>query len=165
MDALDYPDRHQALEAEGWYELGRPEEAMEALRRLSPEAARHPEVLELHWRILARQRRWAEALEVALLLTETAPERAESWIHRSFTLHELQRTFEAWTLLLPVAPRFPTESIIPYNLACYACQLGDLKVARDWLDRAVRMRPKNEIKSMALQDPDLAALRPYVEQL
>ncbi|MCW5557382.1 MAG: tetratricopeptide repeat protein [Verrucomicrobiae bacterium] len=165
MDALNYPDRHQALAAEGWFELGRPDEAMEALRQLSPEAAQHPEVLELHWRVLAQQRNWAEALEVARRMTEAAPDRAESWIHRSFTLHELQRTFEAWTVLLPVAPRFPQESIIPYNLACYACQLGDLKVARDWLDRAARMRPKDEIKAMALKDPDLAPLRPYVEQL
>lgn len=165
MDALNYPDRHQALAAEGWFELGCPEEAMAALRQLSAEAAQHPEVLELHWRVLARQRNWTEALEIARRMTETAPDRPESWIHRSFTLHELQRTFEAWTVLLPVAPRFPKDSIIPYNLACYACQLGDLKVARDWLDRAVRMRPKDEIKAMALTDPDLAPLRPYVEQL
>lgn len=163
--ALEFPDRHLALAAEGWFELGRLDESLNELRQLSPAGRQHPEVLELHWRILAQQREWTEALEVALRMTETSPEQAGGWIHQSFTLHELRRTREAWTILLPVAPRFPEESIIPYNLACYACQLGELQAARDWLQRAVRMRPKNEIKSMALHDPDLAPLRDYVERL
>ena len=162
---LEFPDRHIALAAEGWFDLGRPDEALTELDQLSPEGRRHPEVLELHWRILAQQREWSEALAVAHRMTEAAPDRAEGWIHQSFTLHELRRTREAWTVLLPIAPRFPKESIIPYNLACYACQLGDLPEARDWLGRAARMRPKDEIKGMALQDPDLAPIREFVEQL
>lgn len=68
-------------------------------------------------------------------------------------------------MLLPMAPQFPEESIIPYNLACYACQMGNLELAQDWLQRAAKLRPKNEIKAMALSDPDLAPLRSYVEGL
>ncbi|MEN9678170.1 MAG: hypothetical protein RIS76_4066 [Verrucomicrobiota bacterium] len=162
---LEFPDRHFALAAEGWFELGQFEDALEELARVSPSSRGNPEVLELHWRILAQRGEWTEALEIANRMTEAAPNRAEGWIHRSFTLHELRRTQEAWTILLPVAPQFPEESIIPYNLACYACQLGELQAAQDWLKRAARMRPKNEIKVMALQDPDLAPLRDYVQKL
>lgn len=163
--ALEFPDRHIALAAEGWFELGRLDDSLMELNQLSAGARRHPEVLELNWRIFAQQRNWTEALEVANRMTEMAPNRAEGWIHQSFTLHELHRTREAWAVLVPVAPRFPKESIIPYNLACYACQMGEMKEAQDWLKRAARLRPKNEIKGMALQDPDLAPLRDYVEQL
>lgn len=162
---LEFPDRHFALAAEGWFELGQLQDALEELTRVSPAGMKSPEVLELHWRILAERHEWTEALEVANRMTEAAPGRAEGWIHRSFTLHELRRTDEAWSILLPVAPQFPEESIIPYNLACYACQLGELQAARDWLQRAASMRPKNEIKVMALQDPDLAPLREYAEKL
>jgi hypothetical protein len=43
--------------------------------------------------------------------------------------------------------------------------LGDLVVARDWLQRAVKLSGKQEIKAMALNDPDLLPLRSYVEGL
>ncbi|MFO1458988.1 MAG: tetratricopeptide repeat protein [Verrucomicrobiota bacterium] len=165
MSALDFPDRHHALAAEGWFDLGRPEEALSELDLLSPSGRSDPGVLELHWRILAQRREWSKALAIAHRMTEAAPERAEGWIHRSFTLHELRRTDEAWSMLLPMAPQFPEESIIPYNLACYACQMGNLELAQDWLQRAAKLRPKNEIKAMALSDPDLAPLRSYVEGL
>ncbi|MBX3731331.1 MAG: tetratricopeptide repeat protein [Verrucomicrobiae bacterium] len=165
MNALEYPDRHHVVAAEGWFELGCDPEAMTELGRLSPAGQCHPDPLELRWRILARARNWAAALEVSGQMTQVAPDRPEGWIQLSFTLHELGRTRDAWNLLLPMASRFPEDSVIPYNLACYACQLGELKAAQQWLERAARMRPRKEIKGMALSDPDLAPLRSCVEQL
>lgn len=165
MSKLDFPDRHFAQAAEGWLELGDPVEASRELDRISAEAAGHPIVLELRWRLLAHHREWAKALEVARAMTSVAPDQAEGWIHQSYTLHELRRTDEAWSTLVGVADRFPLESIIPYNLACYACQLGDLPRARDWLQRAIRLRSKDEIRTLALSDPDLAPMRDYVETL
>lgn len=165
MKGLDFPDRHLAMAAEGWLELQDPDEAARELERISPSGRRHPSVLEVRWRVCAGLRQWAEALEVARELTQVAPDQPEGWIHQSYTLHELRRTDEAWAALLHVAERFPTESIIPYNLACYACQLGELDVAREWLRRAVRLRTKEEIRALAMNDPDLAPLRDYVNSL
>lgn len=165
MRPLDYPDRHFVRAAEGWLELGDSAEAARELRRLTPAAEKHPDVLEMRWRLYELRGQWADALAVARAVTLAAPERASGWIHQSYCLHELQRTDEAWDLLLPAAEKFPKESIIPYNLACYACRLGDLVVARDWLQRAVKLRGKQEIKAMALHDPDLAALKDYIEGL
>jgi Flp pilus assembly protein TadD len=70
----------------------------------------------------------------------------------------LKRTQEAFAVLLPVARKFPTEPTIPYNLACYTAQLGDLVAARDWLAQAFRLGNAKEIKVQALEDPDLAPL-------
>jgi len=61
--------------------------------------------------------------------------------------------------LLPVVDKFPDQYIIRYNLACYACQLGNLKEARDWLKKAIDMADTKEVKLMALNDPDLEPLR------
>lgn len=165
MRPLDYPDRHFLRAAEGWLELGDSAEAARELRRLTRAAEQHPDVLELRWRLYALTGQWDAALAVARAVTTAAPERASGWIHQSYCLHELNRTDEAWQLLLSAAGKFPEDSVIPYNLACYACQLGDLLVARDWIQRAVKMLGKAELKSMALTDSDLAPLRDYIEGL
>ena len=61
-------------------------------------------------------------------------------------------------MLLPVVDEFPEEYIIRYNLACYACQLGNLKEARDWLKKASDQAGTKQIKRMALKDADLEPL-------
>jgi hypothetical protein len=48
--------------------------------------------------------------------------------------------------------------VIPYNLACYACQLGDLDDARRWLERAVALRSRADLRRLALNDHDLQPL-------
>ena len=55
--------------------------------------------------------------------------------------------------------RSPKVAIIPYNLACYAAQLGRLDEAMDWLRRAVTAGGDSKgIKGMAMRDDDLKAL-------
>lgn len=162
---LPFPDRHLALAAEGWLELGSSVDAARELRLLSRAAESHPDVLELRWRLYATQGSWDVALDVARVVSQIDPGRPSGWINQSFSLHELNRTEEARELLLPLAKRFPKESIIPYNLACYSCRLGNLTEAREWLLRALRLLRKADFKSMALTDPDLAPLRGYIETL
>ena len=65
---------------------------------------------------------------------------------------------KAWDALLPAFDKFPKEPTIPFNLACYACQLRQLEVARNWLKRAVAIGGEEKIKRMALSDPDLEPL-------
>jgi hypothetical protein len=82
------------------------------------------------------------------------PKDAQSWISRSFVLHDLKRTQEAYDLLLPGLDKFTDESVIPYNLACYACQLGEharakelLAVAmNDFAPAAVVQRPTGRLQ-------------------
>jgi hypothetical protein len=45
-----------------------------------------------------------------------------------------------------------------YNLACYACQLRDLKAGWEWLLRAVDLAGSTKVNKMALEDPDLEPL-------
>jgi hypothetical protein len=54
--------------------------------------------------------------------------------------------------------KFPLNPIIPYNLACYACQLGRLKNAWGWLEEAFEVGDSKALKLMALDDPDLEPL-------
>jgi Flp pilus assembly protein TadD len=165
---LEYPDRHYLHAAAGWLELGVADEAAVELSQISRAASGHPDVLELHWRLHAAKNAWESALDVAKAVTLVAPERPSGWIHQSYSLHELKRTDEAKAVLSPMANKFPKEFVIPYNLACYACALGELHNAQTWLHRALKIKGKEgreEFKQMALADPDLAAIREYILEL
>jgi predicted Zn-dependent protease len=165
MEDLLFPDRHHVQAAEGWLELGDDQEAERELARLSREGSRHPSVMDIRWRIQSARSAWDKALEIARLHVESAPDHPAGWIHQSYTLHELRRTQEAMELLQSVATLFPEESVIPYNLACYCCQLGRLEAAQDWIEGAVGIAGKANIKRMAEDDPDLEPLRKYIEAL
>lgn len=158
MNELAPPDNHYLNAAVGWLELGNRAEARTELSRVSPAHRDHIQVLETEWQICAAERDWPGALRAADRSVEVAPSHPSGWIQRSYSLHEMKRTREAWDSLLAVADRFPAVGTIPYNLACYACQLGEREEARRWLKRAVKVQGPEEIKRLALGDPDLAVM-------
>jgi hypothetical protein len=57
-----------------------------------------------------------------------------------------------------VVDKFPLCDTLHYNLACYECQLGRLEQARAWLDKAFALGNVKTLKTVALEDPDLAPL-------
>ena len=168
MTNLESPDNHFLDAATGWLMLGNAEEARSEFEQLSPKARMHPDALDFQWRWLAHLKRWEEAVDVAQLLIDKCPRRADAWIHRSFALHELRRTQEAFELLLPAAKSFPKETTIPYNLACYTCQLGDLTAARKWFQRVLTLSKTSDEKlhrvHAALEDVDLKPLWPELRE-
>jgi len=145
-------------------ELGDAHEAQEELARLSPAVTNHPDVLEVRWAVAAGQKDWAAALALARKLIESDPQRASGWLHQAYALRRVVGggLVAAWDALLPTIQKFPTEPTIPYNLACYACQLGQLDEARQWLKRARTVGDHSRIKRMALADPDLEPFWPEV---
>ncbi len=162
---MDFPDTHHLSSAIGWLELGNAAEALSELEQISPAAKNAAATLEVRWKILAAQQRWEEAVMVAREHVRIAPDETGGWINRSFALHELRRTAEARAELLPAAAQFLEEPIVPYNLACYACQLDDMEAAKRWFDEAVKRGGKKKIKALALDDPDLAPLKEEIQKL
>ena len=77
----------------------------------------------------------------------------------------MKLTQEARNQLAPVAEKFPAVSTIPYNLACYACQLGNPAEARQWLAKAIEIGGVDDIKRMALADPDLKPMWEEIKKL
>jgi hypothetical protein len=72
-------------------------------------------------------------------------------------LHELNRTQEAFDLLLPAATKFSKEWTIHYNLACYSAQLLKLDDAKEWFQKSMAI-DETAAKEHALEDPDLQPL-------
>jgi len=159
MKSLEPPDSHHLIAADGWLGLGNWQEALLEIERIIPELRLHPDVQEVRWQIQATAKNWEEAICVAREITQRTPELPFGWIHLAYSLHELRRTQEAYGTLKPISERFPEEWLMGYNMACYACQLGNQDEARDWLELAYKRGDKSEIRKMARLDPDLAPLR------
>jgi tetratricopeptide (TPR) repeat protein len=164
---LGPPHSHFVSAAEGWTELGNLPEARMELDRIAAVYQKHPCVLEARWKIAARAQDWAVALALARALLDTAPEAPTGWLHHSYSLRRAPGggVQAAWDALLPALDKFPALAVIPYNLACYACQLGQLDQARSLLRRALELSYKPSLKQMALQDPDLQPLWPEIPGL
>jgi hypothetical protein len=83
------------------------------------------------------------------------------WINQSYALRRMpdggiRMAMEA---LLPALQKFPREVLIPYNLACYQCQLGDLEESRKYLRLAFKIGGRRQLLALALDDPDLKPIR------
>src|ERR1017187_2878991 len=167
MNKLEPPDTHYFLAAIGWLELGNVVEARAELAQVSAARQEHPDVLELRWSLAAEQKRWEESLDIARALLRRAPKRSSGWLHQAYALRRVPDggVQKAWAALLPAFDKFPKEATIPFNLSCYACQLGQLEAARDWLARAVAINGKEKVMAMALNDSDLKPLWDEIRQL
>ncbi|MCI0745632.1 MAG: tetratricopeptide repeat protein [Verrucomicrobia subdivision 3 bacterium] len=157
MKALEPPALLHLESAKGWHILGCLDEALADLQRIPPEFQTHPDVLEVHFAVHAQAKKWVICMEIAAAMLDLAPERPTTWINSAFTLHEMKQTQEAWDALVTVQDRFPDVPTIPYNLACYACQLGRLDDARTLLKRAFQIGGSG-YRELALEDGDLKPL-------
>ena len=154
---LSESEQRHLLAAEGWLELGLTSDAAEELESIPADKREHPDVLKVQWEVCRQLKQWELCVQGGAALVKLQPDDAQGWIHRSFALHELRRTKEAYDLLLPALETFPAETTIPYNLACYSAQLGEHERAFEFLDTAFIRAGKraNEMKLQALDDPDL----------
>jgi tetratricopeptide (TPR) repeat protein len=122
--------------AQGWLALRLPNEANFELDRISPEQQNHRDVLMVRYYAYSALQQLEVAAEFAQTICNLVPDDPAGFINLAFVLDELKRTKEARDVLLLVASRFPEDTIIPYNLACYFCRLGDENAALQWLVRS-----------------------------
>ena len=168
MNALEQSDKFRLSAAEGWIELGCPGDAQAELDEIAAPLRDHPDVIEVHWQLLASQHRWPAALEEGRKLLDLAPDRVTGWLHHAYALRRAPEggLRAAWNALAPALEKFPKIEIVPYNLACYACQLDQLDAARAFFQRALAIgKRKERLKQMALNDRDLEPLWPEISEM
>lgn len=164
---LEPPDLHYFNAAEGWMMLGNRSEAMRELDQISPLNQNHPAVLEMRWQVRVAEQDWLTALQIAGKMKETAPDQLSGWIALAYALRRapdggLQ---QAWEALYPALELFPDAWIVPYNLSCYACQLGQNQEARRLFNQALLRGNRADLMKMALQDEDLKPIWPEITGL
>jgi hypothetical protein len=165
---LHAPDLHYLKAAVGWLELGDASEALAELDQMSVPLQAHPDVLETRWLALAQNHRWDAAAKVARALIAAVPDRSLGWLHHAYALRRATGggVLAAFNALVPVVGKFPKEATIPYNLACYTCQMQrDADETLAWLRQAMKAGKRQEILAMAMKDPDLEPLRAEIAKL
>lgn len=167
VSSLPHPDNLHVEAAQGWLLLGDASSALGELAQISAVNRQHLDVLETEWEIHAKLGAWGDAYQVAQRIVDSAPTRAFGWIHRAYALRRMPQggLVPAWDALRPAVEMFPRQFLIPYNLACYAAQMGRQDEAWDWLQRAIQASgDSNRIHRMALADPDLECLWPRLRR-
>ena len=167
MKTLEPPSSFYLSFAAGWFELGNIPEAREELKRIDAAFALHPSVLRVRWMLDSSEKNWESALKVAQELVKVDPSLPEGWLNKAYASRRVRDggVKVALEALRPALETFPEEPTIPYNLACYACQLQNLDEARKYLKRAFSVGGKKAMKQMALGDEDLKPLWPEIGKL
>ena len=150
------PYKRQLTAAAGYLELGMAADASAELDAIDPSRRSDWEVLALRVAVCQETKDWVPMLLLSERLVAMQPDQAQWPLSLAYATRRCQSLEAARKILLGAMERFPGESTIRYNLACYEAQLGNLDLARDHLTRAIRMHDAH--RAMALADPDLAPL-------
>ena len=163
---MSHRKTHHLSAAWGWLGLGNWKEAVQEYQQLGEETRQHPDVLEVAREIFIQAGKWEMAVETAHALVKLKPEEPASWIALAYATRRKQGggLGAAREILTLAQSRFPKDTIIPYNLACYECQFGNQSAALDWLRKAFATGPAGQIRSMALDDHDLEPLWPQIRE-
>ena len=157
-DMSSIPNHRRLEYARGYIELGMISEANAELNAMPNDARWSTEALRIRVDLYMHSKEWELVVTVAKAVCEATPADEGAWIAWAFALRELQQVKEAEDVLLRAELLHgKTCGVLHYNLACYACLLGDTKEARRRLTKACKMNP--EWKTAALDDDDLRALR------
>lgn len=150
------PEKRLAYAA-GYLELEMFAAARAELAELAPPVAASPAALTLRVEIAMAGELWDEVISLAPDLVNHDPTTERPWVAWAYALREQQRIAEAQETLL-AGRRLITRPgpLVDYNLACYACLLGDLDDARSLL-AGVFARDQSW-REVARNDPDLAPL-------
>lgn len=147
--------------ASGFIELGMFAEATGELKAIDPADQESPEVLSVRIDLHMHAKQWEMVMKISQELIELKPEDDKGWISRAFALRELELIEEAQAVLLDAEPLHGKKcALLHYNLACYACLLGNKAEAKRRLTTAIRM--DKSWKESALDDPDLKTMRPVI---
>jgi tetratricopeptide (TPR) repeat protein len=153
---LEHPDSQYWQAAAGYAELGMFLEADTELDKIDPFNRAAPEVLALRIAIYRGLEKWELMREIATRLAQFELDDVQWTISLAYATRRANSIEAAKEVLLNAEPKFPKEPAIKYNLACYFCQIGDIKTAKNYLKKAFEI--DSNLRIAALEDEDLKAL-------
>jgi tetratricopeptide (TPR) repeat protein len=145
--------------AEGWLGLGNWREALAELDQIAPENQINPFALGLRYQCMAAAGNWEEAIALARVMQQLLPGSIWGGYHMAQALHKSGRTLEAYGTMREMIDTFPGEWVIYFALTRYCCGLGRTGEALRWFDQALDLADKNDLKRLAMVDPDLQPIR------
>jgi len=123
------------------------------LDKIDPFNRAAPEVLSLRIAIYRGLEKWELMQEIAGRLADFQPNEIQWTISLAYATRQADSIQAAKKILLNAEAKFPKESAIKYNLACYFCQTGDIQNARNYLKKVFAIDLNWRVA--ALEDADL----------
>jgi tetratricopeptide (TPR) repeat protein len=148
--------------AVGYLELGMLVEANEEIENLAPELKTSSPVLGVRLEIYRAAEKWSLMEVVARELWKRHPDEPVYWNDLAWAVRRADSINAAQKILLDAVERFPGDALTHFNIACYACQLGDIELAKTRVGKAIQLDAK--FKMLALDDPDLEPLWKDIEE-
>ena len=149
--------------ANGFRMLGMYEDAETELAKVPLPDRLDKEVLVM--KVVVRQDAadWGRMQEPARILRKRFPEAAEWWIAEAYATRRSESIQAAREILIEGEERHENEPGIKFNLACYACRLGDSDTALRYLLAAIALDSK--YKEMAFADEDLNEVHEVLDKM
>ncbi len=141
---------------DGYLDLSLREKALAELDRVPTGYRDSLPYLDLLLRLKMDVEDWESAAEVARLLRDRLPDRPAYWVQLAYATRRSQDIPAARSVLAQARSRFRDVAVIPYNLACYECRLGETEAAMLHLKAAIDLDPSFE--KVAEDDEDLEPL-------
>ena len=138
---LEPPDQQYWQAAIGYVELGMFQDANDQLEKIDPFNRAAPEVLAVRLAIYRGLKKWELMQQIAKCLREFQPDNVQWTISLAYATRRAYSIDIAMEILLNAEAKFPKEAAIPYNLACYYCQRGEIENAKRYLKQAFEIDP------------------------
>jgi tetratricopeptide (TPR) repeat protein len=153
---LEPPDSQHWQAAVGFVELQMFQDADEELEKIDAFNRAAPEVLAVRLTIYRGLKKWELMQQIAKRLKEFEPDNIQWTISLAYATRRAYSIDTAMEILLNAEAKFPKEAAIPYNLACYYCQRGEIEKAKRYLRQAFEI--DLNWRKAALEDEDLKPL-------
>jgi len=144
-------------QAEGYLELGMPQQALGTLDRLGVGEAADSQTLYLQGEALRALERYPEALVPLTRVAEAEPENVRAWLALGWCHKRTGRIDLAIHALRSALAADPDEPLVRYNLACYWSVAGDKRQALEHLEQALSLDPNYQ--ALVDHEPDFDSLR------
>ena len=166
-DPTEYDDSYMFHACSVWASLtqSNPSDAANHLRQIPEPLREHPFFTFLTENIYMASQDWVNLEAFTRKQIDWQPEKNHSWVLRSIALDKMGQTQAAYIFLLEALERFPNEFNFSYNLACFACKLGHMDEAWEWVEKAFHLSKLETFKSWLLTDDDLKPLREKISRL
>jgi len=142
--------------ATGYLGLGMHMEAWNELEEIDPEKRTLSEVLNVRVEVCRALEKWEMMAEICRHLQKVEPDEVGHPLNLAYAVRRFQGEQPAASVLEQARPKFPTEALISYNLACYRAVAGMVAEAKTLLAEAFTLDPS--LRMTALDDQDLVGV-------
>jgi predicted Zn-dependent protease len=138
---------------DGFLDLKMIDRAREELEQVGKFDRRCDAYIEAALRLAMADSRWNDAAQFARTLIDRRPNEPAFLVQLAYAVRRGESIEAARDILLDAGKRFPKVAVIPFNLACYECQLGHADAAMSFLQKAFKLDAS--CREQALEDDDL----------